>query len=565
MSNSFNPFIIPFKNESEIIIKKSSTSNINLSKYKYIFNKSKSVILHNIYDYYYFRYILCKINLKELLSKRKNNILLLYSNIYNKNQFTDAIYSLKHNCNSFYLYENFLDKLKSTTYINELFTKEKSDYIFIPNLFYKYSNISLQEYQFNQQFAKIILLIFIYQNINGCATLILPEITNDVSIELLYLLSQFYKKIHFCTKSMEEITCGQYNIRIVTCKFFKGIDLSDICKIVSIIQQWEKIDTSNGFLLNKTINNNSNDNHLFPYNNQNHSFFVKQLFKWKNPIPDTFKSQIKLIHLYFKKQQLFKFNNEERIYNIINSDKLNTYQLNYAIKWCETMNIDIDPFYNIYWNYNSSHDEKIIKINKNRLKYLFPKKENVKMEQLQISSIGDYSITPSSEAYKMAKLLHNILKDNQESITITDSTCGNAGNAIQFAYFFSHVNAVELSKQHFDICKNNIDIYKLKNVTMINDDYLNIMTTLKQDIIFIDPPWGGPTYKEYNKIPLYLGKQRIEQIISDIMRLNLAKIIGVKIPYNFDLHTFYETIHYKYISIINFNKCKLIIIKIENI
>ena len=193
------------------------------------------------------------------------------------------------------------------------------------------------------------------------------------------------------------------------------------------------------------------------------------------------------------------------------------------------------------------------------------KKENVKMEELQISSIGDYSITPSSEAYKMAKLLHNILKDKQESITITDSTCGNAGNAIQFSYFFTHVNAVELSKQHFDICQNNIDIYKLKNVTMINDDYLNIMTTLKQDIIFIDPPWGGPTYKEYNKIPLYLGKQRIEQIISDIMRLNLAKVIGVKIPYNFDLHTFYETIHYKYISIINFNKCKLIIIKIENI
>ena len=189
MTNSFSPFIIPYKDDSEIIIEQPVTSNINISKYKYIFNKSKSVILYNIYDYYYFRYILYKVNLKQLLSKRKNNILFLYSNIYNKNQFTDAIYSLKHNCNSFYLYENFLDKIKSVNYINDLFTKDKSDYIFIPNLFYKYSNISLREYQFNQQFARIVLLILIYQNINGCATIILPEITNDVSIELLYLLN----------------------------------------------------------------------------------------------------------------------------------------------------------------------------------------------------------------------------------------------------------------------------------------------------------------------------------------------------------------------------------------
>ena len=80
----------------------------------------------------------------------------------------------------------------------------------------------------------------------GFLTLILPEITNDVSIELLYLLNQFYKTIHFCTKSMEEITCGQYNIRIITCKYFKGITLTEIYKILAIIQQWEKIDTSNG-------------------------------------------------------------------------------------------------------------------------------------------------------------------------------------------------------------------------------------------------------------------------------------------------------------------------------
>jgi len=561
MSNSFNPFIIPYKDDSEIILELPIISNINLSKYKYIFNKSNSVILHNIYDYYYFRYILYKINLKDLLPKRKNNILFLHSNIYNKNQFTDAIYSLKHNCNSFYLYENFLDKLKSSSYISELFTKDKSDYIFIPNLFYKYSNISLQEYQYNQQFARIVLLIFIYQNINGSATLILPEITNDVSIELLYLLNQFYKTIHFCTKSMEEITCGQYNIRIITCKYFKGITLNEIYKILAIILQWEKIDTSNGFLLNKSSTNNN----LFPYNNQNHSFFIKQLFKWKHKIPDSFKKEINQIHLYFKKQQLTKIKNENRSIGIIDLEKLNTYQTNYAIKWCETMNIDIDPFYNIYWNYDLAQDEKIIKINKNRLKYLFPKKENIQLDQLQISSIGDYSITPSSESYKMAKLLHNILKDKQSKIIITDSTSGNAGNTIQFAAFFDEVIAVELSKTHFDICKNNVDVYNLSNVTMINDDYLNIMTTLQQDVIFIDPPWGGPSYKDYNKIPLYLGKQRIEQIVSDIFRLNLAKVIGIKIPYNFDLHSFYETIHYKYITIINFNKCKLIIIKIESI
>ena len=44
--------------------------------------------------------------------------------------------------------------------------------------------------------------------------------------------------------------------------------------------------------------------------------------------------------------------------------------------------------------------------------------------------------------------------------------------------------------------RNNIDFYNLENINLINTDYLKIMENMIQDIVFMDPPWGGRNYKK---------------------------------------------------------------------
>ena len=94
-------------------------------------------------------------------------------------------------------------------------------------------------------------------------------------------------------------------------------------------------------------------------------------------------------------------------------------QINYAIQWCKQHNIDIDPYYILYWNsYPKNEPEEIVKTSKNRLRYFFPKIDGVSFIKLQVSNIGDYSITPTIDSFKMANLIFESLPKTNKKYTI---------------------------------------------------------------------------------------------------------------------------------------------------
>ena len=545
MNNEYTPYIQKYKKLNFILDRE--YPKLYLSKYKFIFNKNKSIIINSLHEFYYFKFILQNIHITSFIKKQTNTILYLVNHIQDKTQFIDAIYSFLGHCKFTFFFDNILEKLKSYTFISDQFYKKKIDYIFIPNLMYKYQAENIQEYQFNQMLTKIITLILLYQNVGGSVTMILPPITNDVSINLIYLLSIYYSKIVFSTKTSVIISSGKCNERIITCKNYKGILITDIYKLNKILRIWHKIDSSNGFCLNNNLK--------FTYTNFN---FIKNIFKWKNNFSNNFYVLLYQIEKYFTTTSKKLINNENYLKSF-SKRKLQHYQIKFAIDFCNKHKIEIEPYYTLYWG-TSNKSEKIKNISFNKLKFLFPNKNNIQYNKLQISNIGEYSITPSTDSYKMAELLLKSIKGCKQNLTITDTTCGNAGNTIHFSYFFENVIAVEISKLHCTICKNNLNVYNIKNVNLIHADYLKIMRKLKQDIIFIDPPWGGPSYKNFTKLPLYLGCKRLDKIVYNIIQLKLCKIIGIKIPNNFDINSFYEYIHYKSINIIPFYKCKLIII-----
>ncbi len=114
--------------------------------------------------------------------------------------------------------------------------------------------------------------------------------------------------------------------------------------------------------------------------------------------------------------------------------------------------------------------------------------------------------------------------------------------------------------------ENNINIYKLNNVICLNLNCLDIIFTLKQDVIFIDPPWGGHEYKDKQNLRLNLGNIGIEKLSNMFLNNKICNYVILKLPTNYDLNYLRNTIDEDKRIIINkLNKMLLIIIYCFNL
>lgn len=132
--------------------------------------------------------------------------------------------------------------------------------------------------------------------------------------------------------------------------------------------------------------------------------------------------------------------------------------------------------------------------------------------------------TPSQAIQINNIILQYITKDS----VITDATAGIGGNTVYFFKTFKYVNIVELDINLMNILKNNIP--KTNNIYFVSYNIIKFMLT--QDIIFIDPPWGGSDYKSKKKINLYLDNINVIEIIDQMY--NYTKIVCLKVPNNFN-------------------------------
>ena len=182
---------------------------------------------------------------------------------------------------------------------------------------------------------------------------------------------------------------------------------------------------------------------------------------------------------------------------------------------------------------------------------IFPKTYNI--EKIRITDVGLYSITKKNEAYFITSIISKSFMNSD--YTITDSTAGIGGNTMSFQMCDNilKVNSVELDELHFNILKNNINLYRDSDkVNLINANYLDICKKIEQDVIFFDLPWGGRDYKKNEQVSLGLensnGKHvNIITIINDMK--NFAKIQVLKVPTNFNFNDFFKEINYNKIKI----------------
>jgi len=175
------------------------------------------------------------------------------------------------------------------------------------------------------------------------------------------------------------------------------------------------------------------------------------------------------------------------------------------------------------------------------------------MKNLQMDSIGEYSITLPKEADQISFIIKELdLLKGKTNVTITDATAGIGGNTLSFSTFFDKVNAIELDNIRYNYLINNLSTFNATNVSVFNDDMLNILSKLHQDIIFIDPPWGGKNYKRKNKIRLRISDRILEQICNAILENKIANVLALKLPFNYDFEYLYSSINLEFISILKY-------------
>lgn len=177
---------------------------------------------------------------------------------------------------------------------------------------------------------------------------------------------------------------------------------------------------------------------------------------------------------------------------------------------------------------------------------VFPAKDGVDFSKLKFTEESMYSMS-GKEA---VQILINIIRDNFislnedeiKNIIITDGTANIGSDSINLATYFNKINSVELSNITCKFLQNNVSLYGFQdkiNVTCGNT--LDFLENNNQDVIYIDPPWGGVDYKKYDKMKLYLGSMEVSDIINTFW--DKTKLFVIKVPRNYDIISFINRIN----------------------
>ncbi|KAJ3576546.1 hypothetical protein NP233_g349 [Leucocoprinus birnbaumii] len=124
---------------------------------------------------------------------------------------------------------------------------------------------------------------------------------------------------------------------------------------------------------------------------------------------------------------------------------------------------------------------------------------------------GWYSVTPERIADQIA--------ERCRCDVVLDAFCGVGGNAIAFAKTCERVIALDTNPTRLALARHNAQIYGVADrIEFIQADYISFAQTFlapgslatpnsrrKIDVVFLSPPWGGPSYLSGPTVPSEIG------------------------------------------------------------
>jgi len=163
---------------------------------------------------------------------------------------------------------------------------------------------------------------------------------------------------------------------------------------------------------------------------------------------------------------------------------------------------------------------------------------------LRLDEEAAYSVTDMYTADKMTRDIMRYAQITSNSV-ICDATACIGGNTASFARAFKHVVAIERDVVRYEHLVHNMGVLKAHNVKCVCGDALEEVTWVHHsgagygtaygalyDVIFIDPPWGGPEYKQQNTLGLELSGVPLQEVCKRWAKY--TKFFALKTPTNFD-------------------------------
>lgn len=406
------------------------------------------------------------------------------------------------------------------------------DFIYIRNQTIYLYNECRSEYYIIKYLILYLNIVFNTLNNNGTLVINLPKIP---------LIVPLYNLIYYISTFFNSITYYQSKIKLTDNHFiFKDFNKNKINS--EVITNLENITNQiiEHFKDNKLkFNFYNNEINCIENNNEIDNFIIYDLLINKNNEHYIKYNKWFLDNCFNKTINRYKIINKQYDYVFkIPKNKLNEYldfalinNLNYSIALCNELNFDFNKAY-------IDEDKNIINkllTNNEFIKEYFPIEKGINYKELQISRIGLYSISPE---YISNLLLNKIYKHfpNINNLVITEANGGIGGDSIVLSKICKHLNVIELDKLHSNIINNNLKVYKRKSFKVYNEDYTKIYNTLKQDIVYFDPPWGGINYKLLKTLDLYLSSINIVDIIINLIKINKDLSIIMKAPYNYNIN-----------------------------
>uniref|UniRef100_A0A7S3D6T0 Trimethylguanosine synthase n=1 Tax=Palpitomonas bilix TaxID=652834 RepID=A0A7S3D6T0_9EUKA len=164
----------------------------------------------------------------------------------------------------------------------------------------------------------------------------------------------------------------------------------------------------------------------------------------------------------------------------------------------------------------------------------------------------DYSFTDQKTSRIQANILHSCVQgeksngdaggNSSKDVLMVDGTASAGGNSIQFAKVFGGVVSVEINPEMCKGLHHNTELTGVaQQVQVINKDFSkwlyesetkDLCEKAKVSLLFLDPPWGGPSYKDHKQLKLKLGEKWMDEIVADASLL--FDHIMLKLPENID-------------------------------
>ncbi|OQS07084.1 hypothetical protein THRCLA_00909 [Thraustotheca clavata] len=179
-------------------------------------------------------------------------------------------------------------------------------------------------------------------------------------------------------------------------------------------------------------------------------------------------------------------------------------------------------------------------------------------EQLQLDEVAQYSVTDMKTAARISHFIMTLPGLTPNSV-ITDATACVGGNTASFCTFFRYVQAVEIDATRFRMLVHNMhSVLSFVNLQCYCANYVQVAQQFLQDVVFIDPPWGGPEYRSRSTVDLNLGDASLAEVCE--LLVGRTQYVVIKVPQNFDIERFTHRVSGVVSYITHFRKMAMVVV-----